>query len=831
MTPQCRMAVNAAAGRTLTDAGIRAIDDRISASMRFLARQDPQRWAAMPQDQRVLAGATQAMQELQAQAARKARNGQLQLVRTAEVEQQVNVLRQEYGASRSNALVRHMDQTEAYIKGVKDDYLRRLTDLIDAASSTEGTGAGRRALMFLFDAQNPTMSRDLAREIFDGANGATGNRLAQQGARAWLDTIESMRQRFNAAGGDVGQLEYGYLPQPHDQGRVLAAGADDWAAQVLPMLNRRRYVRDDGSLQSDAEVLDLLRASWQTIATDGMNKQTPGQFQGTGALANRGSASREIHFRDADAYLEYMARFGAGSMYDGVIAHVSGMARNIALVERYGPNPAQQMRLQFDLAARADGRKVDNLPLTAGQSPQAYWRVISGESGIAASQSLAAVAQGVRNIETAGKLAGAVLSSITDMATYFVTTGYNKLSYWDSLRNIGRQFDSGTRDFLDMHGAIAESMISDLNRWAGDNVRQGWSGRLANSTMKLSLMNAWTDTLRRSFQMTMMGGLAKLSRTKWADLTEWDRSHLQRKGLTEADWDVVTQAAPTRFRNSDFLTPEAIYATGDPAAPQVVAKVLGLIRDESEYAVINPDLATRAWQSWGGQQRGTGVGELARSVMQFKSFPIAMLSRHWRRMMEAPPGLDGAPALGNRLAYGMALGVSLTALGAIAFQTKQLVQGKDPADMTSGKFWARAMAQGGGLGIVGDLFLTDPTENFGDSAANAIKNIAGPAIGSGSDVVLKLGLENIYQAAAGDETHLGAESLRVLRSHLPYVNLWYAKAAIDHMGMHALQENLSPGYLSRMKARARDEWGQGYWWEPGTGGPDRAPDLSTAAGQ
>jgi hypothetical protein len=217
--------------------------------------------------------------------------------------------------------------------------------------------------------------------------------------------------------------------------------------------------------------------------------------------------------------------------------------------------------------------------------------------------------------------------------------------------------------------------------------------------------------------------------------------------------------------------------------------------------------------------------------MQFKSFPVAMISRHWRRMLDAPKSTDGAPMLANKLMYGAAMMTSLTALGAVAFQTKQVVQGKDPVDMTTPKFWTRAMAQGGGMGIVGDFLLTDPTENPGDATANAIKNVAGPTVGSAFDIGYKLGVENIYEKAKGKETHFAAEAIRTTRSHLPYVNLWYAKAALDHAGLHALQENLSPGYLSKMERRARKDWNQEYWWEPGSGAPDRAPDLTAVGGK
>ena len=117
-----------------------------------------------------------------------------------------------------------IENSQKYIHGLRDEAVSGLVDLLEAGRSGSGAGLGRKALMVLFDAENPLMSRDLAVEIFTGAKGSTGNSIAQKGAQAWLDTIEGMRQRFNAAGGDIRKLDYGYLPQPHDAGRVLDAG-------------------------------------------------------------------------------------------------------------------------------------------------------------------------------------------------------------------------------------------------------------------------------------------------------------------------------------------------------------------------------------------------------------------------------------------------------------------------------------------------------------------------------------------------------------------------------------------------------------------------------
>ena len=537
MKAKCINVVNKLAGRKLSEAEIRKIDDRIRATMRRLARQDHAGWASKSIDTRVMEAAAQAMADMEHEAALKVKRAQLQVLKTAATDERV--LADQYGKGRNNALINEMENTRNYIEGIKRENLSNMMALIDAVKSKNGATAGRKALMAVFDAENPAMTRDLAVEIFNKADGSTGNQLAKDAARAWLDVIESSRERFNDAGGDIGKLDYGYIPQPHDQvlvrGKGNEAAREKWTDTVIGLLDRTRYVQEDGSLMTDVQVRAMLKDVWETISTGGINKIEPGTYTGRGMRANSGSMSREIHFRDANAYLDYMSKYGSGTMYDAMISHVGRVSRDIGLVERYGPNPQLQMRLQLDIAKKTDvGEKR-----TFGLTPQSYWDVLSGQAGMAENGNIAWVAQHIRNIQTFGKLGGAVISSFTDLGTFFVTVGYNKLPYFEAMKNVGKQFDSDTRSFLTSHGVIAETMISDLNRWSGDNIKHNWSGSLANSTMKLSFLNAWTDTLRRGFSMTMMAGLARLSKTDWGNLTEWDRTHLIRKGITEADWNVI----------------------------------------------------------------------------------------------------------------------------------------------------------------------------------------------------------------------------------------------------------------------------------------------------
>lgn len=847
MKARCTSAVRAAAGnRKISDAKLQRIEDMISGKMRELAREDrasgANRWASLSQDQRVAEAAKLAMQEIEAEAARTEALGLLQIAKTQDVNAQIADRQALPGKklTRSQALIDHIQQAQNYIHAIHDDAISGMTALLDAASSKDGTGLLRNLAIRVFDADNPVMTRDVVREVFANADGHTGNKIAQTAAQAWLKTIESMRLRFNAAGGDIGKLGYGYLSQIHDAAKVGRVSASEWSAKVLPLLDRNQYLREDGALMGDAEVLGILQAAHETLASNGLNKIEPGQYRGSGRRANAGSDHRVLHFRDGDAWIAYMSEFGEGSLYDAMLGHLGVMSRNIGLVEKYGPNPETQFRLQSDLAQREDGRGT-MANRSFGNPPDSYWAILSGKTGSPENAVIAKTFQDLRNVQTSAKLGAAVISSFSDIATIGATLHFNRLPVFQMLANVGRNMSREQRQFLTSQGIIAEHMTSTLNRWTGDNMTHSLTGRVSQNVMKLSLMNAWTDGLRSAFSATMMQGFAKKLGNTWSRLDEWDRYLMQRKGITQDDWNVITKAKPIERNGIEYLSKDSILATGHPDAAQLASKWMAFVSDESQFAVVNPDMAVRAIVTGGGLPAGTLRGEAMRTFMQFKSFPMAMITRHWSRIFDTPQGLEGAPsgfgantssgAAVNRIALMAALSVSSMVMGAIALQVKQLISGKDPRDMTDGRFWVQSMSQGGGLGYVGDLLLKDPTDNRGNSVEQGVGSILGPAAGSVAGLAGDLAVVNAWQAAKGEDTNFGAEALRWTSSQLPYVGLWQVRGAWDHWVLQNAQEMVNPGYNDRIRNRAMKDWGQDYYWQPGEALPDRAPDMTAITGQ
>ena len=252
---------------------------------------------------------------------------------------------------------------------------------------------------------------------------------------------------------------------------------------------------------------------------------------------------------------------------------------------------------------------------------------------------------------------------------------------------------------------------------------------------------------------------------------------------------------------------------------KLVAKVHEMLLGELDHAVLMPDFRSQAIATLGAR-RG-GLGEVTRTVAMYKSFPILMMMKQLYR---------GAAqhGLGNKMSYIAQLSIGLMVMGAIALQAKELARGKNPRDMTDPKFWAAAHLQGGGLGIFGD-FLHSNQSRFGSSFT---KTLVGPGFGLLDDIT-KLTLGNLQQLVAGKDTNISADMIQFMRRYTPGTSVWYLRALYERTILDQLQKILDPKaykkFRNQMKRRERD-YGQSYWWKPGSVVPESVPDLTEAVG-
>ena len=144
------------------------------------------------------------------------------------------------------------------------------------------------------------------------------------------------------------------------------------------------------------------------------------------------------------------------------------------------------------------------------------------------------------------------------------------------------------------------------------------------------------------------------------------------------------------------------------------------------------------------------------------------------------------------------------------------------------KFWGKAFLQGGAFGLYGDFLYNAASTRAG---SGPIEALSGPTMGPLLELGLVQPLAAIAKQVEGKETHLAAQTLHDLKGYVPGGNLWYTKAAMDHLVWQRVLEMASPGYLAQIRQRTQRDFNQEWWWRPGEGTPDRGPDFGRAVGK
>lgn len=850
MRQECLETVSQVMGRRFTNEEGEALVEQIQATMSELRRTDPN-FSTKSFDQQVSDAANVIAIQRTQRAARNKERVMLQAIKQNQALTKMDRLAKEEDTHAFKAVGRMMADIDHKAKGIANDYLSDMLDTIN--------GIGSKWFGMIED---PKDVYDFVREAF-GQN--SGNERAKKAWQAWEKTAESMRLRANANGADIGKLDYGYIPQSHDGWKLLKANKileqkgtnakDAWIDFISPLLDRSQYVDEYGQVMDDSRYREMLGRIYDTIITNGSTDDdifTIARNRPEILSRRQKFPHRKLHFQSPESWIEYESKFAKGSLSTSLVQHVQKMASTIAIMEDWGPEPQATFDLlkftadqvannaikQMQEANTATGLRgrvqsmrnafTRNFQYKDSQGVfvdlDQIWSVLTGEAYRVETNKrpLADFMQGWRNLEVAGKLGKAFITSFSDIPTYFIATGFNRMGYMDGLKFLGRAYGKDWKEFAARTGIMAESMISDFNRWAGDNLGENWTGKVANATLRASFLTGFTDATRRAFSLNMMASMGKLAKTDWNSLNAFDRARLESADITMADWQIYQSAGVDTFNGVSFLNPKSIRNLSgfdELAKQQAESKLIAFVVKESEMASLEPDLIIRA-STTRGRQKGTAEGEFFRALFLFKSFPFAMMKQHYERAQF----LARHGEKGDRLKYLASIVVGTTMFGALSLQVQNLLNGKDLQDTSSREFWLNAFTKGGGFGFLGDFIANQVSENARYGAYSTVQFL-GPQASTAFEV-----LDTITKTTGNvlydKETKPAASALRILRSHMPFVNMWYTSTAIDRYVMNDIQEYLSPGYLARMERRTYRSWGQGYWWGPRDTAPRRAPRMA-----
>jgi hypothetical protein len=650
----------------------------------------------------------------------------------------------------------------------------------------------------------------------------TGDGVAAAAAKGWTRATEFGVTEFNAAGGNLARKEAWRLPQSWDRDLVKAAGRDKF-------LDYMEKATADGRLriwdwEADAPVDALRRAEILSNAyegiTDPLSRIEPGQ-SGAGKLANSRTDRRAFDWTSADAWLDFNRNFGVGDagIFDAITGHIDSISKDIAMLQRLGPNPTRTAKIMID-TARKEG--VEGLAL---HRLQARWDIVSGVADSPVAHWLASTMSSVRAWLSSAQLGSAILSSTTDFSTMRATAEWNGLSkngvmgeYFQLLNPANQEH----RMLAIRSGLIADSYAQRaqaIQRVSVEQIGRSLPHRMAGFVMRASGLEAHTQAAKHAFGMEFLGHLADQSGKAFDQLDGPMQRAMTKYGISPADWDIARTRGVYEEDGVRLIFPEMLHQDGaDRVGVGVANRIMDMVNTERGFALIETSAADKALVPGMNLRPGSFEGELIRSMVQYKAFPIAMMARHLSR------GMEGYRA-GDHGKYMVGLVASLTLMGATAMQLKAIANGKDPRDMTDWKFWGAAFMQGGGAGIFGD-FLNSATTRADQSLYMAF--FAGPT-GSLIDEAAKTTFGQAGKIGEDKETNIGRDMARFMRRNTPGTSLWYSRLALDRLLWDRLQEIADPNAgasFRRIEDKARKEVNQEFWWSPGQAAPARGPNAA-----
>lgn len=652
----------------------------------------------------------------------------------------------------------------------------------------------------------------------------TGNETAKAVSDGFNKVIEAGANRARMAGKVFSELEDWRVFQHWTPERVANVSEGEYVKDYMAEIANgglKLFDKETNRYAVAAKHEDMLKKAYSDIKTEGTS-DTP-------FSKNARTYEFQPGQQGADSWLKLQAKYGVGNEVMAAVSnHIEHMARTIALHETFGAHPDAVFAAAMRLVRDEPSKPVKGFGwLTSERALKLTYDSISGRGNPVANETVARIMAGARDVVGVASLRNLPITIIPgDTLMTLLSSSHNGMS---GINVIGHVFDGKMTKEVAQHLQISShgtmDFVNNFVRKYEDQINvSGLVRKVSRGVVKATGAEWWTENIRRSVQVSNLNDMAAMRNLPFDKLEPRFRDRfLASYGFTEADWNKIRAPDPLVMPNgAQYLDPTKMEG-------RLGERLMSAIKEQASYAAHQPDVRTQALMGQ-GLERGTFGGEVVRSIGQYKQFTLERMTTHLMRVLVDGSGVTDSP-VANRIFRGAAFTVLSMAAGAVSLQAAAVVNGKDPMDMATPKFWLEAFTRGGAGGVYGDMLnaaihgdrgglsmvsqMAGPIPGFGGDAANLV-------FGPGRRAVDESGRPS-KKTEAGDATAFG-------RRWTPQT--WYTKLAVDRLIWDKLQMLVDPDYrgsFRRIEQRAQKQ-GSGFWWGPGQGQPERAPNMGTAIG-
>ena len=609
------------------------------------------------------------------------------------------------------------------------------------------------------------------------------------------------------------------LPHRWDPVLLKSKGKEAFIRDSFERIDRDRMLSRDGTPLDDENLTILLDNAYNKI-TGSRIRDLPadGEVLSKGAAnpgQRRTQKSRELHFKTGEDWLEMHDQYGIGDLFENALAGIRQGAQEIALVENLGTDPLRTFNSLIEenkihnQIARSQGLKPRERNVFG--TAEGMWNLLNGSADDILSPLGADIPAALRNFQIAAKLPFAVLSNVTDQVfagrdmrlwgsgyVNFVGKFLPQL-FSKEAKKTAAELLVGMETFYNTLQSVARFGDADAVGKAS-----GITKRLASAVIRSSGLSALNGASKRAAALEVNAQIRRQFSSTWENLLPGVKLGLEQGGFTKSDWNVTRKFSITKPGGAQYIDMVKLLETNEQVSTRLLSIMQGVVRT----AAPEPDLQVRAFTTAEGSAPGSFKGEAFRTFLQFKSFPITVMTQAVRAQM-FDPRLTG---LTSRLEYLVATSVYATFVGAGIVQTKTFLAGKEPENMQTPEFWTKALVQGGTIGILSD--------GAGILGATSTRQAWGQMIPPVFSMVFDI-LTTLRSGGAAVWTQDYQEASRLifreLKSQNP-TNTFYTKLIVERLVIDQLENIANPNAWQDRQNYERglfNRTGQRYWWKPG----------------
>ena len=354
------------------------------------------------------------------------------------------------------------------------------------------------------------------------------------------------------------------------------------------------------------------------------------------SLANRLKKRRVYYYKNGKAAAEYSRLYGAGSLYDSIMAETNANARTLATASVFGPDPSTSWDiLRKDLDKNAPlsqkSRYLNGLDRDV--------RYLAGDLRPDSITWGGHIIENTKKVIAMARLGKVVVNSISDIANSFAYLDHLGGGFVDKLESFsrtvgtmlenlpgfkGKRFSQERKELLESIGFMAQHMSH--NRMTADV--GDFSGKIDTLSQKFYTMNAqnWFDrSLKEANVANTSRQLGKMAAKSLEQLPYETRTLLEAYGFNSKQWDLIRKDI-TKSDGHKFLTPDSILNLDDKEftgsginRQDLYRKTLSFLLDGYRHVVPMGDISDRALRA--ERMKSSSANDIiSNSFFQFKSF-------------------------------------------------------------------------------------------------------------------------------------------------------------------------------------------------------------------